>query len=173
MKVLVKGKRSVWIQFEPSESADAQQERQPEEILEQVHEKTGMVPGPWGIRFHTISQDEIVITGLRLAKKTSTGPIVYDFTDKKALLKAAEAIRGPIRKSSLYRMENGWRLLLWPQEGQKIQLQYGHHVGHGIILEAEAIEFGQEIRRKGAIEWLKAQSLSEAIAAEGSWAPKT
>lgn len=173
MKVLVKGKRSVWIQFEPFESVEAQQERRPEEILEQVHAKTGMVPGPWGIRFHTISQDEIVITGLRPAKKAAAGPIVYDFADKKTLLKAAEAISAPIRKSSLYRMENGWRLLLWPQEGQKIHLQYGHRIGQGIIPEAEAIEFGQEIRRKGAVEWLKAQSLSEAIAAEGSWAPKT
>lgn len=168
MKVLVKGKRSVWIQFETSESVDSQQERQPEEILEQVHKKTGMIPGPWGIRFHTISQDEIVITGLRPAKKTAAGPIAYDFADEKALLKAAEAISNPVKKSSLYRMKKGWRLLLWPQAQQEIHLQYGHHAGQGIIPEAEAIEFGQEIRRKEAVEWLKAQALREAIAAEGS-----
>ena len=77
----------------------------------------------------------------------------------------------PVPRSSVYRVEGVYRLIL--HQGGCPGVLRGQKAGDGVLLEAEAIERGEVLRRWDAVEWLRSQPRREAMAEAGSAAPKT
>ena len=66
---------------------------------------------------------ELTLSGLmaRRGRLQNAGPAAVDFLEWESLCRGAEALlsQGAFRKSSVFQMRNGWRLLLWGEGGNQ------------------------------------------------------
>lgn len=89
-------------------------------------------------------------------------PVAFDFKDKETLLEAArlfyDRFAGEVRRSALYRMPDGFRLLLYfvfsDHQPTFLKKECSYFGGQGILQEAYAIEYGKPIAFSNALELL-------------------
>lgn len=195
MKIQVTGRRSVsiWLSggelsgygltFAELEPGNRRMEQMIGELLSRVYEETGLDLFDHTLRMKAIPMEtgcELALSGLthRRGQKRSTEPAAVDFSEWESLCRGAGTLlaQGAFRKSSVFQMRKGWRLLLWGEaEDQTVpELAGGRYAGRGILFEAAAVEFGEALRRGDALEWLaEGQPRREEMAATGSGAPNT
>ena len=195
MKIQATGRRTVSIRlsgeelsgygltFAELEPGNRRMEQMMGELLSRVYEETGMDLFDHTLRMKAMPMEtgcELTLSGLmaRRGQLQNAGPAAVDFLEWKSLCRGAEALlsQGAFRKSSVFQMRNGWRLLLWGEDGNQAvpHLPGGRYAGRGVLFQAAAVEFGEALRRGDALEWLaEGQLRREEIAEAGSGAPNT
>ena len=140
------------------------------EILSRVWEETERDLFHSGLQIRAFPLDG----GCRLFLKRKRGqkhrrreaePVAADFESWADLCRGAEFLREKgVRRMAIYRMPEGWRLLLWGKDSRELvrTLPGGRYAGRGVLFQAAAVEFGEPFPYR-----------REAMAAEGSEAPKT
>lgn len=156
--------------FEELEPGSRKMERMMGEILSRVWEETGLDLFHSGLQVRAFP----LKGGCRLFLKRKRGqkrerreaePAAVDFSCWEDLCRGAELLRGKgVRRTAVYRMPEGWRLLLWGKDSRELarKLPGGRYAGRGVLFQAAAVEFGELFPYR-----------REAMAAEGSEAPKT
>lgn len=93
-------------------------------------------------------------------------PVIFEFENAGELAAAAQGAyrqyRQRIYRSALYRLEEHYRLLVWPLDyTDRLSIyflsEYGRCVGEGALLAAYTDEHGEEILAENAIETLAEQ----------------
>ena len=143
------------------------------ELLSRIQEQTGIDFSKTRILIEAYPNGEGCILRIRpvmnqnLRKKkryreTFRNPVAFDFKDKETLIQAAklfyDRFDGEIRRSALYRMPDGFRLLLYfvlsNHQPTFLKKECSYYGGQGIIQEASAIEYGKPIAFSNALELL-------------------
>ncbi len=162
--------RGYGLTFEALEPGSQKMERMMGEILSRVWEETELDLFHSGLQIRAFPLDG----GCRLFLKRKRGqkhrrreaePVAADFESWADLCRGAELLREKgVRRMAIYRMPEGWRLLLWGKDSRELvrTLPGGRYAGRGVLFQAAAVEFGEPFPYR-----------REAMAAEGSEAPKT
>lgn len=143
------------------------------ELLSRIHEQTGMDFSKTRILIEAYPNGEGCILRIGPAvhrterqkkryRETFRNPVAFDFEDKETLIEAAklfyDRFAGEIRRSTLYRMPDGFRLLLYfvfsNHQPTFLKKECSCYGGQGILQEAYAIEYGKPIAFSNALELL-------------------
>ena len=191
MEIQAMGKRTVSVRlsgrelegygltFSGLESGNRRMERMMREILSRVWEETGLELFGSPLKVRAVPQGEgcrLILTGLKRRKlRRVPQPAAGDFLQWEDLCREAGDLlqEGCAGKSSVYRMPEGWRILLWGEDLRCRERFGARYAGRGVLFEAAAVEFGELLCRDRALEWLAGQNRREEMAAAGSSAPKT
>ena len=138
MKIQATGRRTVSIRlsgeelsgygltFVELEPGNRRMEQMMGELLSRVYEETGMDLFNHTLRMKAVPMEtgcELTLSGLmaRRGRLQNAGPAAVDFLEWESLCRGAEALlsQGAFRKSSVFQMRNGWRLLLWGEDGNQ------------------------------------------------------
>ena len=143
------------------------------ELLSRIHEQTGIDFSKTRILIEAYPNGEGCILRIgpavhkpkrkkKLYRETFRNPVAFDFRDKETLIEAAkmfyDRFAGEIRRSALYRMPNGFRLLIYfvfsDHQPTFLKKECFYFSGQGILQEAYAIEYGKPIAFSNALELL-------------------
>ncbi len=143
------------------------------ELLSRIHEQTGIDFTNTRILIEAYPNGEGCILRIgpavhkpkrkkKLYRETFRNPVAFDFRDKETLIEAAKLFynrfAGEIRRSALYRMPDGFRLLLYfvfsNHQPTFLKSECVYYGGQGILQEAYAIEYGKPIAFSNALELL-------------------